>query len=143
MDQPPGDWIGIEAPTLEGEIKAHLWYQNLEQCDLAEDGCRYQLSWLITAIKLDLGVDVVVGPAIELSSSDLSNGIVGIDSSPDRVALYVDAQQRVGFGILASSGIRNEADLIQADSTAFIELYRKALASLPHSFSTQPESEKP
>lgn len=117
-------WIGIEVELVDGSTKRYLWYQNLRGYDLADEGTRLDVSWLLASIKVGLGVDATVGPALERERGSRQPDQAGI-------GLYIEAPRREGFGLLVSNGPTDGAELLRDHSAEFAAAYRAALAALP------------
>jgi len=87
--------VGIEGHSVDGDVKTFIWWQNLRLPDsLQEPIARAKVADVLAKLKLEHDADGAVGPAVDLSESNVGSGRIKIFPDVDAVGVYVEKGKR-------------------------------------------------
>jgi hypothetical protein len=86
-------WIGIEAFSLEGQVKPFIFWRPIRR-DLTIPQDRDFLARTVAEMKLRSNTDVAIGPNIVLSECDPATGRVVTDEEKTHLGVYVEREKR-------------------------------------------------
>ncbi len=125
-------WIGVRAYGLDQELGDFLWWRNFKG-DLNDSTDRYNTAAFVARLRLETGAEVVIGPAIDLSGSNLRKNYVATVEESNVLGVYVEADKRPMFNFMTMmDSVRSEAELKAQKPVEFDEVFQKAKAVLPY-----------
>lgn len=114
-------WIGIEAESLDGDVKKFIWADNVRRLNLRNPEQRSALARYMTNSKLR-GIEITIGPAIDLEESSQDADRVGIIMKPGYYGIYVEETKRPGYNFFMKVG--GPADSVSAAQNRFGQRYQ-------------------
>lgn len=137
-------WIGMEAYAPDGQIKDFLWWRNFKVGDFSNERARYDAATFVARLKIEMGAESAIGPAIDLYGSNSETGHVKTVDEPEVYGVYVEADKRPMFNFMtAMRGVKDEAELRRANPVEFDALFQQAKAVLPRPNDTKASENKP
>ncbi len=96
-------WIGFEAESLDGDKKKFIWAYNVSRGNLKTGNGRLRFAELIAVKKLNQGMELSIGPAVDDTKSDSKNDRVEVITKPGQYGIYVEEESRPGYNFKASA----------------------------------------
>lgn len=124
--------IGMSAYDIHGKIRDFIWWRNFPLGDLNDEDVRDQAAALVARFKAGLGVDIAIGPPVDLSGNRRRRSNVQTSNNKGLNGVYVEPGERNVISTrLFVRGLRSEDELRQARPGDFALTLRKARAVLP------------